>query len=72
MSAPKPLANPFGCHLLGRNAQIVDAQGRIAAVKKFTLHECQAALQVPGLQATVLLAIDRRLTQCAKATRKTR
>jgi len=64
--------NPFACPFLGDSAQIVDAKDRVEAVKKFTLHECQAALQVPGLQATVLLAIDRRLTQCAKATRKSR
>ncbi len=64
--------NPFARRLLGRDVQVVDAQGRIATVKNFTLHECQAALEVPGLQTTVLRAIERRIRQCNAAMRKSK
>lgn len=59
--------NPFACPFLGDGVQIVDAKDRVEAVKKFTLHECEAALQQPGLQTTVLRAIDRRMKQCEAA-----
>jgi hypothetical protein len=46
---------------LGPNVETVDAAGRIEAVTKFDVKQCRAALKLPGLQATVRQAIERRL-----------
>lgn len=62
--------NPFACPSLGPGTQIFAATDRIAAVKEFTLYECEQALQLPDLQLTVRRAIERRMKRCRAATRK--
>lgn len=39
---------------------VVDAEGRLARVPKFTAEQCAIALRVPGLQDVVRKAIERR------------
>lgn len=58
------MRNPFSTPQYGRGVQLMDAASRIEAAKKFSAAQCQAALAVlgePGLQKTVLQAIERRL-----------
>lgn len=62
--------NPFACPVLGPGVQAVDVESRIDMVKKFTLYECEQALQLPDLQATVRRAIERRMKRCRAAVRK--
>lgn len=45
----------------------VTAEDRAKMVMTFTAEQCAAALQVPGLQKTVITAIERRQRQLAKA-----
>ena len=46
---------------------VVDADQRLARVAKFNASDCAIALQVPGLQAVVRKAIERRQRTLAKA-----
>ena len=46
---------------------VVDADQRLARVAKFNASDCAIALQVPGLQAVVRKAIERRQRVLAKA-----
>jgi hypothetical protein len=55
---------------LGLNVETVDAAGRIESVKKFDAKQCHAALKLPGLQATVRQAIERRQKALCKAEGK--
>lgn len=48
----------------------VDADGRLAHVPNMTAQQCAIALQVPGLQAVVRKAIERRQRLLAKAGAK--
>ncbi len=57
-------SNPFRTH--GQSGEAVDAVSRIDMVRSFNPFKCNAALRVPGLQATVRQAIQRRLRQLAK------
>jgi hypothetical protein len=40
---------------------------RVERVKAFSLEQCQAAQKVPGLQSTVLKAIESRIRKLTKA-----
>lgn len=51
-------------------AQIVDSGGRVQAVKTFSVKQCQQALRVPGLQATVEKAIGVRLRKLAREAKR--
>lgn len=58
------MGNPFQSSIKkfgGGFTQTVDVEGRIALVKRFDAAQLESALQVPGLQKTVRLAIERRL-----------
>lgn len=44
------------------------AEDRIHCVSRFTRAECEAALQLPGLQKTVAAAVQRRLRHLDKVT----
>ena len=46
---------------------VVDADQRLARVAKFNASDCAIALQVPGLQAVVRKAIERRQRMLVKA-----
>ncbi len=58
--------NPFRKRACGRHVEAVDAVSRIDMVRSFNPFKCGAALRVPGLQATVRQAIERRLRQLTK------
>lgn len=49
---------------------VVDADQRLARVAKFNASDCAIALQVPGLQAVVRKAIERRQRLLSKAGAK--
>lgn len=54
--------NPFTGMIPGRpNVGAVDADSRIRMVQSFTMEQCKKAIHVPGLQATVITAIIRRV-----------
>lgn len=53
------LPNPFRTE----NGEYVDADSRIEAVKRFSAEQVQVALNLPNLQKTVRIAIERRLKQ---------
>lgn len=48
---------------------VVDAESRLSRVPSFTTEQCATALQVPGLQAVVRKAIERRQRLLAKGSR---
>ena len=48
---------------------VVDAEQRLARVPTMTAEQCASALQVPGLQAVVRKAIERRQRALAKGSR---
>ena len=60
--------NPFitGYHD-GKPYQAIDVDTRLMMVKKFTLSQCEAALEMPSLQKTVQRAI---LSRIRKLKRK--
>lgn len=61
-------SNPFlTTNYNGRWMGPVTAEDRSAAAARFTAEQCEAALQVPGLQKSVIAAIKRRQKQLAKA-----
>lgn len=63
MSADNPfLVTSYQGHRMGP----VTAADRVAAVARFSEEQCEAALQVPGLQKTVIEAIKRRRRQLAR------
>lgn len=45
----------------GRDTYDMTAEGRISRVFRFDLGQCRAALELPGLQKTVIAAIERRI-----------
>lgn len=55
--------NPFDRPQISPGAQVVDTAGRLDAVRRFSVAQCAAGLQVPGLQPTVAQAIHRRVRQ---------
>lgn len=60
--------NPFTTNQYdGRWTGVVTAEDRARLVKTFSAEQCAAALQVPGLQKSVITAIERRQRQLAKA-----
>ncbi|PKM32002.1 MAG: hypothetical protein CVV07_01230 [Gammaproteobacteria bacterium HGW-Gammaproteobacteria-11] len=63
--------NPFYCpkrHTYGA----CDVQGRLFMVTIFDSHQCAAALEVPGVQKTIIAAIKRRQRALAKENRELR
>ena len=55
-------SNPFSSKIPGHpEIQAVDAASRIRMVDRFTIKQCNAALQIRGLQKTVVLALFRRV-----------
>ena len=62
------MKNPFAGQWPGmKNVQAVDAESRKRMVAEFTAAECCAALELPGVQNTVVDAIKRRLKALGKA-----
>lgn len=62
------MKNPFVMGRVdGRPVEAVDTQSRISMVTNFTAAQCTAAFTVPGLQATVRKAVERRIRQLGKA-----
>jgi len=59
--------NPFDHDLCGTPVSTLSADDRCRAVANFDQSECLSALLVPGLQASVRKAIDRRLRRLLKA-----
>lgn len=69
MTKAPSMSNPFLTPVEGYpRAQTVDAVGRIDAVRAFDYRECEAALEVDGLQKTVQTAVRRRMRQLRRAT----
>ena len=71
-AVPMGAAHPFAASsYLSDNGPVqtyvVDAEQRLARVPTMTAEQCASALQVPGLQAVVRKAIDRRQRALAKA-----
>lgn len=57
-------ANPFAATVYnGHQTYHMTVDDRIAAVRRFTREQCQAALALPGLQKTVARAVRSRLRQ---------
>ena len=62
------MSNPFATNQYdGRWTGVVTAEDRARLVQTFSAEQCAAALQVPGLQKSVITAIERRQRQLAKA-----
>lgn len=62
--------NPFRSIVVdGKQLYTVAADDRVRMVITFTAEQCQAALQVDGLQKTVSAAVGRRLRQLDKQAR---
>lgn len=57
------MKDPFATRILGQHCALVSAADRIDRVKKMTIDECEAALQIHGhdMQKTVERAIERRM-----------
>lgn len=51
----------------GRWTGVVTAEDRARRVQAFDSAQCKAALQVPGLQKSVITAIERRQRKLAQA-----
>lgn len=68
MSFDTPATNPFCSMKLGggRWACTCDAPGRLHDVKRFDLKQCRQALKVPGLQKTVVQALERQIRSLEK------
>lgn len=45
----------------GRDTYDVTAADRLLRVQRFSLEQCQAALELPSLQTTVRTALERRI-----------
>ncbi|MCD6663482.1 MAG: hypothetical protein LT082_08790 [Comamonas sp.] len=57
-------ANPFAATVYnGHQTYHITVEDRIAAVRRFTSEQCQAALALPNLQKTVARAVHSRLRQ---------
>lgn len=54
----------------GRPVGHTDVQGRLGMVRSFTRYECEQALAMPNLQATVRKAVERQLRRHKKAEEK--
>lgn len=65
------MTNPFARGVTPRGEQLytISAEDRIFAVRSFDAAQCNAALEVDGLQKTVLAAVQRRLRQIRKQER---
>ena len=64
-------ANPFKAGIPGHpQAQTIDAESRVRLVRDFSLDQCNLALLIPGLQKTVLAAVQRRVRQLKKAGKR--
>ena len=62
------MKNPFlNTQYGGRWMGPVTAADRASMVQTFNAEQCKAALQVPGLQKSVIAAIERRQRKLAKA-----
>lgn len=62
--------NPFLRPNLGPHVQSFAAADRIEDVKSFDARQCRAALKLPGLQATVRQAVERRQRQLSNGKGK--
>lgn len=61
------IANPFAAGIYnGVQSYTIAVDDRLQLVKKFTLAQCQAALQVNGLQKTVETAVRARIRRFEK------
>lgn len=60
-TAPKGLGIPY--------TEIMDADGRIRAVRQFTVEQCKAALALPNVQKVVRLRLRARLIQLDREVR---
>ena len=74
MAVPMGAAHPFAASsYMSDNGPVVtyvvDAESRLSRVPSFTAEQCATALQVPGLQAVVRKAIERRQRLLAKGSR---
>lgn len=58
------LINPF--NQPGRTYGAVDVTSRLHALERFTLAQCQAALEVPGVQQAVVTKLRSRIRQLEK------
>jgi len=65
------MRNPFltGTHLGGVSQEWVDVESRLDCVKRFSAEDCRAALDLPGLQKTVRVAVERLLKQITLTNR---
>lgn len=63
--------NPFLRHMPGGAiAGTTDAAGRIQDVRNFNYFQCQEALEVAGLQKTVIKAIRARMRKVERESEK--
>lgn len=59
--------NPFyAATYNGRDCYHISAADRLLSVQRFTLVQCQAALELPGLQKSVIAALERRIRKLEK------
>ncbi|MFW6340999.1 MAG: hypothetical protein ACOC0Q_09035 [Wenzhouxiangella sp.] len=67
------MKNPFEYEIYGgRIVQACDAQSRCDRVRNFTRAQCEAAMKITYLQASVYQAIQRRLRQLEREKLKSR
>jgi len=59
--------NPFSSN--GGKTAWIDGDSRLYCVKKFSLEECKAALELSDLQKAVRIAIERRIRKLSKAVK---
>jgi len=59
--SPNPFSNDGG------KTAWIDGDSRLSCVKDFSIKQCKAALELPDLQKTVRLAIERRIRKLSKA-----
>lgn len=71
MNERSPHLGPFTTgEVDGHPVGYTDVQSRLAMVKSFTRYECEQALAMPNLQATVRKAVERQLRRHKKAEEK--
>ncbi|WP_285259213.1 hypothetical protein [Halopseudomonas bauzanensis] len=59
--------NPFYASTYnGRDFYHIAAADRLLSVQRFTLEQCQAALELPDLQKSVIAALERRIRKLEK------
>lgn len=56
------ITNPFyAASYNGHDCYHVSASDRLLAVQRFDIEQCRAALKLPGLQKSVITALERRI-----------